>query len=69
MDTENEINKLRMAEDITRKAVNAYARNHPYEVSVVEREQILTYIARLFNGEMDYLQRNPGDYHALYNDN
>ena len=40
--------------------------NNNTSLDAKEKEEIIRLTARLYNDEIDYLERNPEDYYALY---
>jgi len=63
-----EINRLNYYFNICNDALNDYSANHPYQLAEYEKAKIITILKRLFEGEIDYLERSPEDYFELYED-
>lgn len=61
-----EIEKLRYYYQICNDALNDFSNNHPYQLAEYEKEKIVVILRRLFNGEIDYLEKSPEDYFDLY---
>ena len=63
-----EIAKLSYYFNICNDALNDFSVNHPYQLAAYEKEKIITVLKRLFEGEIDYLERSPENYFDLYED-
>ncbi len=63
---EIEIEKLRCYFQICRDALNDFSTCHPYQLAAYEKEKIVSILHRLFEGEIDYLEKSPEDYFDLY---
>ena len=63
---ENELNQLDFQKQICIDAINEYASNHTSGLVDFEKEKIENLLNRMFDAEMDFLQRNPEDYFEIY---
>lgn len=66
--SENATNSLLSYLSICMEALNEFSQNNPSSLMPFEKEKIIKLIARMFDGELDYLGRNPEDYIELYNE-
>ena len=63
-----ELNRLNYYFNICNDALNDFSANHPYQLAAYEKEKMITVLKRLFEGEIDYLERSPENYFDLYED-
>lgn len=63
-----EIAKLSYYFNLCNDALNDFSTNNPYQLADYEKENVIVVLKRLFEGEIDYLERNPEDYFDLYED-
>ena len=63
-----EIEKLKYFFEICNDALNEFSNNHPYQLAIYEKEKIVDLLKRLFNGEIDYLEKSPEDYFDIYDE-
>ena len=60
--------KLKYYQMISRDALNDFSANNSYQLANYEKENIIKVLNRLFEGELDFLERSPNDYFDLYED-
>ena len=60
--------KLKYYQMICRDALNDFSANNSYLLANYEKENIIKVLNRLFEGELDFLERSPSDYFDLYED-
>jgi len=63
---DSEIEKLKYYHQICTDALNNFSANHPYQLAVYEKEKIMIILNRLFESEIDFLEKSPEDYFNLY---
>jgi hypothetical protein len=61
-----EIEKLTFYRAICNDALAEFTANHPYQLAEYEKEKISLLLHRLFEGEIDYLEKDPSCYFELY---
>ena len=67
-DIDTELDKLNCFHGIWVEALAEFAANHPLQVVPFEKERIRKILERMFDAEIDYLERNPDDYFEIYGD-
>ena len=63
-----ELDKLKYYQMVCMDALNEFSANNSYQLADYEKENIIKVIKRLFEGELDFLERSPKDYFDLYED-
>jgi hypothetical protein len=63
---DSEIEKLKYYHQICNDALNNFSVNHAYQLADYEKEKIMITLNRLFESEIDYLEKSPEDYFSLY---
>lgn len=63
-----EAEKLRFYQMACIDALDEFSLNHSYQLADYEKEKIIKVLARLFEGELDFLEKFPSDYFDLYED-
>ena len=61
-----ELDKLKYYQLVCMDALNEFSANHPYQLADYEKENIIEVIKRLFEAELDFIERSPSDYFDLY---
>ncbi len=61
-----EQDKLKYYQMLCRDALNEFSANNSYQLTEFEKENIIKVLDRLFEGELDFLERSPSDYFDLY---
>lgn len=64
--TENELNRLNAQHKICLEALNQYTSSNPFSLPSFEKEKLEKLLYRMFDGETDYLVRNPEEYFDIY---
>lgn len=62
----SELEKLKYYKLICKDALNEFSSNHTYQLADYEKENIIKILNRLFEGELDFLEKSPKDYFDLY---
>jgi hypothetical protein len=60
-----ELEKLKYYQLVCMDVLNEFSANHSYQLADYEKENIIKVIKRLFDGELDFLERSPCDYFDL----
>ena len=66
--TELEIKKLELQKQICIEALKEYSAYHPMKTQRFKNGEIEKLLQRLFDAEVDFLQRNPEDYFEIYHE-
>jgi hypothetical protein len=66
--TENLKQKIMHYEKICMESLEMYQSLRPYDLSEIDMEKIKSFIKRLIDAEMEYLNSEPDMYHQLYGD-
>ena len=65
-DTTQELDKLNHFHAVSLEAIKEFAEKHQEQLIDFEKERAIALLNRMFNGEKDYLLRNPDDYFEVY---